>query len=364
MIRNEDITVVVQGAIDKRLTPICLASIRKVLPGATVVLSTWKDPALPKFDCDVLVQSEDPGAGVADWIHNVRNNVNRQIVSTLAGLREVRTKYALKIRSDIELVSRAFLDYFERLGEPPADPAAVLKRRLVVNNLYCTDPRVRQLCFHISDWTQFGLTEDVLALWDIDLQPQEYDRFYSDRERPEIDTFPTWNGRYVPEQYIWASFLKKRGLDLRFDHRSDGRDLVLSEKLFAANLVIVDYEDFGIRFRKFDPYRFDYDTQMDHLRWAKLAATYFSESIDIPASYLLKKAFRSSRMIRIRRKWRGGFSDMWQVVRMVERGIRMILRLISRPVAILRYSVEIVLRAVSSLFRNYWIARALKKPLR
>ena len=42
MIKSEDISVVVQGAIDKVNTPKCLESIRKVLPRAEIVLSTWE----------------------------------------------------------------------------------------------------------------------------------------------------------------------------------------------------------------------------------------------------------------------------------------------------------------------------------
>ena len=41
MIKSEDISVVVQGAIVSNLTNNCLKSIRKYLPKAEIILSTW-----------------------------------------------------------------------------------------------------------------------------------------------------------------------------------------------------------------------------------------------------------------------------------------------------------------------------------
>ena len=55
MIKSEDISVVVQGAIDKFNTPKCLKSIRKVLPRAEIVLSTWEKSDVNGLDYDILV---------------------------------------------------------------------------------------------------------------------------------------------------------------------------------------------------------------------------------------------------------------------------------------------------------------------
>ena len=55
-----DISVVVQGAIDKKLTPICLKSIRKYLPGAEIILSTWEGSDVENLDFDTIVLNHDP----------------------------------------------------------------------------------------------------------------------------------------------------------------------------------------------------------------------------------------------------------------------------------------------------------------
>lgn len=47
--KSNDITVVVQGAIDRKLTPKCLKSIRKHLPDAEIILSTWEKQSNRRF---------------------------------------------------------------------------------------------------------------------------------------------------------------------------------------------------------------------------------------------------------------------------------------------------------------------------
>lgn len=273
-IEFKDISVVVQGGIDPLLTPITLRSIRHVLPGATTILSTWSGSNTTGLDFDRLIMRTDPGAASCDLTKNIKNNVNRQIESTRNGLLHTSTPYALKIRSDIELTSPAFIDYFRNHNahgvESKPHYGRYVKNRIVINNLYCANPHKTSFCFHFSDWVQFGLTNDLLNLWDIPLQPIQFNDYFDAHRRPIIDPVPTWTFKYIPEQYIWKTFLEKNGAKLHFDHFTDCRDLGVSNQSFAKNLIIVNYEDFGIRFRKFDPYKFDYCAQLTHLDWLKI----------------------------------------------------------------------------------------------
>ena len=43
IISSEEISVVVQGPLDKELTFECLSSIRKWLPGSEIILSSWQN---------------------------------------------------------------------------------------------------------------------------------------------------------------------------------------------------------------------------------------------------------------------------------------------------------------------------------
>ena len=64
-ITSRDISVVVQGPIHKTRTKKCLQSIRKNLPAAEIILSTWQNSSVNGMDFDILVANEDPGAAPA-----------------------------------------------------------------------------------------------------------------------------------------------------------------------------------------------------------------------------------------------------------------------------------------------------------
>jgi hypothetical protein len=86
MIDPAQISVIVQGAIDPKLTLPCLRSIRAHLPGAEIILSTWEGSKTEGLDCDLLVLNADPGGKKHDFVHDGVNNTNRQLVSIQGGL--------------------------------------------------------------------------------------------------------------------------------------------------------------------------------------------------------------------------------------------------------------------------------------
>ena len=124
-----DITVVVQGPTvgkpgsppRERLTHLCLERVRKHLTGAEIILSTYHGSDVTGLSFDILVESEDPGATAYYDGPSRVNNVNRQIVTTRAGLSRATRPYALKIRSDLLLEGNGFLRQFgkypQRAGE-------------------------------------------------------------------------------------------------------------------------------------------------------------------------------------------------------------------------------------------------------
>ncbi len=285
-IDTKDISVVVQGAVDRQHTPVCLESIRKILPGSEIILSTWEDCDVSNLDYDVLVESKDPGSVFMDDVFHVKNNVNRQILSTKNGLKKTNRLYAIKIRSDMCVVGTQFLRLFTMFPERN-DSCKFLRKRVVIDNLYCANPYKTNFCFHVSDWFFFGLREDLLNIFDIDLQvDSENDSFFTGTNRPKLDPIPTWKFRYIPEQYIWISFLKKNGLEFKFDYFTDisNYNIMVTELSFANNLIISDYEESGVKFLKFNPYKFDYTAQYRFNDWLGLYRKYClydKETVDI-----------------------------------------------------------------------------------
>jgi hypothetical protein len=255
------ISVVVQGPVagkptdppEARLTSRCLESLRRHLPGAQLILSTWAGSERDGLDCDVWVESADPGA-VSYWAdRTIPYNVNRQIVSTNAGLRHADRPFALKIRSDLEVTGNGFLQLWARF--PVRRPEwRVLKERIVASAWPTCNFRRCPLPFALSDWFHFGLRQDVTRLWDLPLAADsDMARYFETRPRPVPDKVPQLLSRYNAEQYVWLGCLRKHG-EVPCEHIWDvgAHNRQLAELALVNNVVLAEPDRLGLRFCKYD----------------------------------------------------------------------------------------------------------------
>jgi hypothetical protein len=179
-VKNEDITVVVQGPVqslperpqDEGITRRCLSSVREHLPGSRIILSTWPDQDLDGLVYDELVINDDPGPNIIGYARDGaprKENTNRQIVCTVGGLKRVGTRYAMKLRADNYLTGSGFKDLQTRYPARAGDWRLLKERVVVTNTLARKFYRGRRVAFFLSDFFAFGLTEDVLDIWDLPL---------------------------------------------------------------------------------------------------------------------------------------------------------------------------------------------------
>lgn len=281
-----EISVVVQGPIigepdapvAERLTWQCLQSIRKHLPGAEIVLSTWPDAVVDGLDYDKLVQPEDPGGTFNDYRYNLRmlNNVNRQVVSTQAGLEAATRKYAMKFRSDMVLTGNGFLKYFGRFSER-APEWKIFKERLLTCTVYSRNPRrAFPFPFHPSDFCFFGYIEDVRLLWDVPFVTKGEIQWFRNRNRP----WPAFDwendSRYAPEQHIWISLLRKHGEVnvCQYAYDCSEEAIALSELSFANNLVFLNPKQLCVEWLKMKLLRKDWYSIYTHGEWVDLYRKY------------------------------------------------------------------------------------------
>jgi hypothetical protein len=262
-IKNEDISFVVQGAIDRSIseangkpaTRNCLESIRRWYPGAEIVLSTWEGSDVSDLDYDVLVTSQDPGAySVLPYGHILVafGNGNRQIVSTLNGLKQARRKFAVKLRADIVFSGNQWIDMWDRFPERAPD-WRIFQERVIIANHYTRNPlRGVRKPFHPSDWFMFGLRQDLLLLWNVECEVEPESAYWF-RTRPMPrrigDTIET--RRYHPEQYLWKTLISKFG-EVNFDHFCDAsrENIRLTQLTFANNLIILEPGQFPFTVQK------------------------------------------------------------------------------------------------------------------
>jgi len=250
---HTDITVVVQGPVqslsdrgqEEGITKKCLNSVRKYLPGAKIILSTWHNQDLTDLSYDELVLCDDPGRNIRQYKQDGSAqyyNNNRQIVSTIEGLKRVTTKYAIKLRSDNHLTSNDFVSLQQQF---PArtEQYKFLQERVVVANAFTRKyAKGHKVAFHLSDFFYFGLTEDLLSLWDL---PLIHD-FEPSSSNPLSPCYP--NYLIDCTQLFWLLALQKFSPSITLEHLLDSSQgkITQSECCYANNLIIASPEDLGL----------------------------------------------------------------------------------------------------------------------
>jgi hypothetical protein len=260
--------IVVQGPVygkqtepyKKRFTQRCLESVRKYLPNAKIILSTWQGEDVSGLDFDVLVQSISIDDGVK-FSKTAIFSLNKQLISTQAGLNACDREYVLKIRSDLILKSANFLKYFDKYNAR-VDDYRILKSRVLNCSLLS---RVRlgdkksfstHCPFHPSDWIWFGLTEDIKNIFYIPLDKPSNATYFkrNDVERLSSDVCSDASHRFPPEQYFWLEFLKKNGYRFDLPHRIDDKRVFTNDSMMTVvnNLVILDQYQWSFEMPKYN----------------------------------------------------------------------------------------------------------------
>jgi hypothetical protein len=256
--KTSDITLVFQGVFKPWVTRERedfmrnIALTRKVLPGARIILSTWEGVELPRgLRVDAVVESPDPG-GLAPLKLDDRkpNNINRQLVTTQAGLAAVTTPYAAKLRTDCFLEHAGFLDYY--LEQRALDGG---RERLLASSFFTLDPTLfERLPYHISDWFHFGPTELVRAYWSA--APMSVDDAQHHETHPHAPGSSVFERRFrtrwAVEQHICMAFAGSLGYACpRF--LNDVSDAVLRDyrRFLGHDIMLLDPWHIGLRFDKY-----------------------------------------------------------------------------------------------------------------
>lgn len=244
-ISDDQISIVIQGPLlwnKPEGIERCIVSLRHVAPKAEIIVSTWRgeNTALLPEDIKTVV-SDDPGCF---WEHPYRAyNLNRQLVSTAAGISLASRPYVLKIRSDLALFDRRLL----QIAEAAADAICVAK--ITITNLYLRNPEVYPLLYHVSDVVQFGRREDMANYWagplfseSEVLLPMQHAGLIRLLTKPRF--------KLVPEQALTIAWLNRNGQhtslakvdDTRIEHQARW------SRVLIDNFHLVSWKDSGVLF--------------------------------------------------------------------------------------------------------------------
>lgn len=225
-----DLTVLIQGKIivgTKKSTEIIVKIIRRQYPNINIVLSVWNDDNISPYlqeNCNII-QSSDPGA-VRNWNSAKPNNINRQIISTLNGLRSVKTDYVVKIRTDFWVDIKTVIRLFDKLK--PSQDAVLISGITTKNPLRETNGY-----FHFCDWLYCGKTERVMDFFDIPLF--------------EASMYSHLPFAVAPEQHLSFSWLMNKSILNSVEDLPHSFNLRFQNEVISRNLVVVSHRDLKIR---------------------------------------------------------------------------------------------------------------------
>lgn len=247
--QNKEITFLLQGAFDKKLTPQSVNSIKREFPGASIILSTWQGTDVSSdLILDRCLFSPDPG-GYADTHVNFVNNLCRQLVSTKRGLEEVKTKYVVKMRTDLAFFSDSLKKTFESFQDRSLEEV-VFSKKIVIPSFFTKrfitsgDGKIIQpVPFHFSDWLCFGTTDDIFKLFECELptEPENSQYFSKKNHFTNKLNLMSASHRFAPEQFIFYDAYKRLHVSPEFfENYLDYSDSIIkASDLFLVNNFIV-----------------------------------------------------------------------------------------------------------------------------
>jgi hypothetical protein len=295
--RTNDISLVFQGAFKPYVTRERENFIRNIkltrraLPGAPVILSTWEGSDIPAgLDVDAVVLSKDPG-GLAPLKldDNKVNNINRQLLTTRAGLAAVTTPYAVKIRTDCFLEHAGFLDF--HAAQLACDGG---RERLLACSFFTLDPRIfEHFSYHLSDWFQFGTTAALQRYWSAPPFGSDHARFYETRPHAAGSTiFETrFRAKFAVEQHLCIHYAQALGYACpAFLNDADPAMLDDFQRFLGREVMILDPWQIGLVFPKYGwvgSSLFQSMNNLMHLDWLALNEPHLAAQPDATALRLL-----------------------------------------------------------------------------
>ena len=248
MYTKSELTFVVQGNIRPDIG-VCMSSIRKYFPESTIIFSTWAGTNIAGVDCDEAVFSIDPrdcgNVYYPDnpWKASHLNNFNRQLVSSLNGLKLVRTPLAVKWRPDFVLSSDAIWQKYAAYCQQkiPRDKKWSMFHERIGMLCPC-NPHTTSLAYHTCDFIAIGHTNDLVDMYDIPLQTRaeaQYSFLHGLRHPKRHRTY-----RYACEQELWLRNLDKHAISYIKPsiYYETNEDIIRDSELsFFNNLFFLNY---------------------------------------------------------------------------------------------------------------------------
>lgn len=233
---------------------------RSSYPLSEIIISTWAvkpdlirqlESAVKEWDVR-LVYSPDPGTiSFDDGDAKLKSNINRMIVSSLAGISEARNSIVIKIRSDSCLINDDAIQLIEKHLQQDdnlkrEEGYSIFDRRVINCNLFARDARgYLPYLFHPGDIMLIGYKQDLLRLFDIDLANSDLFKICASKFFFSVMNF-------APEQYIWVNCIKEKTGRMVFSGNAERTSELVSdsERYYVSNYIPYTAEQLGFEWSK------------------------------------------------------------------------------------------------------------------
>lgn len=239
------ISIVIQGCVTL-ISQEIVQKFRRILPRSEIIFSTWSEDVCLKKISDKYIVNTDPGPyQICQHDVVVRSeNINRQIVSTAAGLACSTFPHVLKWRSDFDFNEKKMAEFISSIFLDG------LNESVFVLSLNTANPFADiELVGHLSDWMYIGKRERVVQLLETKCLEWIPENYRIPEQRLGKSIFPF--GKFTCEQIMVKEGLKVLyGIDLKRFNDQDVRPLFIS--IIGPRIKIVSPRRIGLITNKYD----------------------------------------------------------------------------------------------------------------
>lgn len=292
MITSSELAIIIQGPVIKNnngdnVTRAVIESIRKHFPKSQLILSTWENAdlsELPTSTIDKIILSEDPLDQTPQGYAPI--NINRQLISARAGLKETDKPYILKTRTDLIFKNDNILSLIGSSSDPKTELTFVDQPIVVCNLSTRAHHRQMKVPFWVCDFIYAGTNHDINQLFSIPDFPPEHHDYLSETERKNAGLPLSTRCRYCPESYITYSFFSKH-VNIDFPHYmyQATETTALYEKLLVSNFIVFNHKQLGFQSGKYHlPFR-THGRNLTHNEWSAMHRKHLGTSLKYSGGY-------------------------------------------------------------------------------
>lgn len=246
--KSQTLDVVIQGPTKPNTIEI-IKKWRKSKHVNAIIVSAWQFDAQVARLCDIYIVNEDPGPLPLTFNGSVvrSENINRQILGTIAGIQKANADFCMKWRSDFDFDSLRMDAFISKAIEQTRTRPDIDLFAFTYNT---TNPYAPpQLVAHVSDWMYFGRRTVLLEIMPTTTVAKTEDNCSVPERIMKERAFPI--GRLSCEQWMLREGLERR-YGIRLDRYNDVTQISAYLRLIGKKIILINPQRVGLITEKYD----------------------------------------------------------------------------------------------------------------